>query len=341
MREGKNTSKEQLIGLKSCSHRVIIPLYIPNEGGYYKEAFQVFEMCLHSVLKTAMSPLKVSVVSNGSCQAVNSKLLKLNEEGYIDELIVETESIGKINSILKALKTCEERLITITDGDVLFVNNWEKETLNVFGAFPKAGMVSPTPIFRTQLRLTSNIWWRYLFSKKLLFRAVKNPEAMTRFAKSIGWSRLDLKYKDVIATLKSKNGIIAVVGNSHFVGTYKREVFKKLPKENSKYRLGGDSEHLYTDLPVLKSGGFRLATYDNYAYHMGNKIEPWMSDSFKTLQREEKLFDDFKNLKLLKSSEIDAFFSERIFKKIFMFKKIKKTIFKFKGLNGEQIKNFI
>jgi hypothetical protein len=54
-------------------------------------------------------------------------------------LIIEKDLIGKINSILKVLRTAEERLITITDADVLFVNGWEQAVLNVFEAFPKAG----------------------------------------------------------------------------------------------------------------------------------------------------------------------------------------------------------
>ncbi len=340
MRTGENVSKEKLIALEACSHRVIIPLYIPNEEGYYKESFKVFELCLHSILKTAVSPIKISVVSNGSSKVVNTKLLKLSEDGYINELIIENEGIGKINSILKALKTSEERLVTITDADVLFLNNWETEIIKIFEAFPKAGMVSPVPVFRSHLRLTSNIWWRYLWSKKLMFRPVKNPESMTRFAKSIGWSRLDLKYKDVIGTLKSKNNTLAVLGNAHFVGTYKQEVFKKIPDENSKYKLGGDSEHLYMDSPTVKAGGYRLATYNNYAYHMGNTIEPWMETEFLELKQEEKTHNRFNNLKVLKPSLLDYFFSEKIFKKIFKYKPLKKAIFKFKGLNKEQIKNF-
>ena len=219
MRKGKNISKDKLLKKEPCSHRVIIPLYIPHENDYYNDSFDIFKMCLLSIKKTSLSPLKISVINSGSCANVHAKLITLFEGGYIDELIVEKDNIGKINAILKALKTTEERLITITDADVLFLNCWEDQVLNIFKSFPKAGVVCPVPVFRTQLRLTSNIWMRYLFSNKLKFRPVKNKEAMTRFAKSIGWPWLDVKYKDVIATLKSNNGDLAVVGASHFVGT--------------------------------------------------------------------------------------------------------------------------
>lgn len=341
MRKGENIVRNKKIELHSCSHRVIIPLYIPNEKGYYKDAFSIFKLCLESVQKTANSPLKISVVANGCSDSINKKLVHLFKNHAIDELIIEKEAIGKINSILKAVRTAEERLITITDADVLFLNNWEVEVLKVFNAFPQAGMVSPVPMYRTHYRHTSNIWLRYLLSEKLKFRRVKNPEALTKFAKSIGWSYLNDKVKDVIASIQAKNGTIAVIGNSHFVGTYKNEVFKALPKTSSKYKLGGTSEELYTDLPVLKMGGFRLATNDNFAYHLGNTIEQWMNEEFNAIEEEVKIYQDFNNLKVLKKNSLKYFLTCKVFKKIISNSTIKQILFKRKGLNSRQLKTFM
>lgn len=322
MRKGINISKDVFIDSSESSHRVIIPLYIPNQEDYYKDAYKVFEICLFSIIKTSATKLKISVISNNSCDVVNNKLLNLQVEGFIDELIIEKEAIGKVNSILKALRTAEERLITITDADVLFCNGWEEAVVNVFEAFPKAGAVCPVPVFRKHLNLTSNIWLRYIFSKKLYFRPVKNPEALTRFANSIGWLRLDEKWKDIIGTLKANNGTVAVLGCSHFVATYKNEVFKELPKNNSKYKLGGDSEFKYTDNPVLKKGGYRLSTYDNYAYHIGNKIDDFIIDKFKSLKTNiNKENKNYSKLNVLKSSKIEYILSEFIIKKYFLPKK--------------------
>lgn len=341
MRKGKNPSKNIKLQPNESQHRVIIPLYIPNEEDYYKEAFTIFNHCLDSVKKTASSYLKVSVISNGSCNAVHTKLVDLQQQGLIDELIIEKEPVGKINSILKALRTAQERLITITDADVLFDNGWEKAVVEVFEAFPKAGAVSPVPVFRTHLRLTANIWFRYFFSDKLQFRPVKNPEAMTKFANSIGWPWLDIKYKDAIGTLQAKNGTIAVLGCSHFVVTYKREVFDALPKENSKYQLGGDSEFLYTDEPVLKMGGYRLATYDNYAYHMGNVFEDWMKDKYNNLKTIDKKTITYEYLNSLKRAKFNYFVTEKLFKKLFIIKGFYKFVLKRKGLKSSQLMNFI
>lgn len=341
MRKGKNPSRNIKLQLRASNHRVIIPLYIPNEEGYYKDAFILFNYCLHSVQKTTFSSIKVSVISNGSCDAVNSRLLELQQQGLIDELIIEKEAIGKINSILKALRTAEERLITITDADVLFDNGWEKAVVEVFEAFPKAGCVSPVPVFRTHFRLTANIWVHYFFSKKLQFRPVKNPEAMTRFANSIGWPWLDNKYKDVIATLQADNGIMAVVGCSHFVATYRNEIFKQIPKTNAKYLLGGNSIHEYLDLPVLKSGGYRFSTIDNYAFHMGNTYEDWMEEKYGNLKNNEKKTNLNVCLPILQSARYPYFITEKLLKKLLTINNVHKFILKKKGLSVEQIKNYL
>lgn len=340
MRKGINVSRDVLLNPSVSSHRVIIPLYIPNEEDYYKEAYQIFEFCLFSVIKTSATQLKISVVSNNSCDLVNDKLFALQKNGFIDELIIEKEAVGKINSILKALRTAEERLITITDADVLFCQGWEEAVSEVFEAFPKAGAVCPVPVFRKHFHLTSNIWFKYLFSKKLYFRAVKNVPALTKFAASIGWPWLDEKWSDTIGTLEASNGKIAVLGCSHFVATYKREVFQELPKENSKFKLGGDSEHLYTDFPVIKSGGYRLSTYDNYAYHLGNQMEPWMIEMYHSLIEVSKKENTYLKFAVLKRNRLEYLFSEYLFKKILYFKPIKRILLKSKGLTPTQINNF-
>jgi hypothetical protein len=340
MRKGKNISKNKLVNNVPCHHRVIIPLFIPSTEGYYQDALAIFNMCIQSIIKTSCSPIKISVISNGSCEKVNDRLYQLQKSLVIDELIIEREGIGKINSVLKALRTADERLITITDADVLFLNNWENEVLKVFEVFPKAGMVSPVPIFRTQLRYTANIWMDYMFSNKLKFRPVKNPEALTRFANSLNWSYLGDHLKDVILTIKERN-VLAVVGNAHFVGTYKKEVFDFIPKTNSAYKLGGSSERLYTDLPVIKSNGYKLATYDNYAYHLGNKKEDWMDVEFDKLKIIDKQFKDLSFLNKLNPSRSRYFLSEKIVAKLFFIKRLKKIIYKNKGLSKTQLDHFL
>jgi hypothetical protein len=341
MREGENISRDKLVEEKPYNHRVIIPLFIPNETDYYKDSFSIFEMSLTSINKTTGSNVAISVISNGCIEAINKKLLKFYEQGLINELVIEKDEIGKINCILKVLRTSDERFLTITDADVLFLNDWEHEVMKIFAAFPKASAVSPMPVFRTQNHYTSNIIFDYFFSKKIKFSEVKNPETLTRFAKSIGWKWLDEKWKDVIMTVDaSNNKLKAVVGCNHCTVTYKREIFQSIPNQNSKYKLGGDSEGLYLDQPSMYYDGYRLATYNNYAYHLGNKIESWMLDTFNNLKendKEELIFV----APILKKSKFKHVLKNIFFKKIIARKQIRKAYYIRKGLNQTKANDFV
>lgn len=341
MREGDNISRDKPIEIKPCNHRVIIPLHIPHEKDYYKDAFSIFKMCLTSVNKTSTTLVKVSVVSNCSSEIINTKLTELFKEGLINELIIEREAIGKLNSIFKVVRTSNERFLTITDADIMFLNNWETNVMEVFENFPKAAAVSPMPVFRTQNHYTSNVIFDYLFSKKIQFSEVKNPDGLTKFAKSIGWKRLDEKWKDVIMTISSKNNKVkAVVGCNHSIVTYKREIFESAPKQLSKYKLGGDSEGLYLDQPSMFYDGYRLATHDNFAHHLGNKVEPWMLDTFNRLEHVKKEEIQFK-APLLKKSIFKHVLKNVIFKKIIARKAIRKKYYLNKGLEPAKVENFI
>ena len=45
---------------------------------------------------------------------------------------------------------------------------------------------------------------------------------------------------------------------------------------------------LYDDIPNENLGLLRLATKENYAYHMGNHTEEWMYDEFNRLDQKDK-----------------------------------------------------
>lgn len=342
MRKGYNPNKGgKLVVKEPCDHRIIIPLHIPHEEDYFKDAYRIFELCLQSIVKTASSKLKISIISNKCSQEINERLIDLYQEDFVDELIIEKEGIGKINSLLKALRTVEERLVTITDADVLFLNNWEEEVIKIFESFPKAGSVCPVPVYRKHLDLTANIWFRYLFSDRLKFKKVLERDSLEKFAKSIGWTHLPEEFGDSIGTIKAKDGTTAVLGCSHFVATYKSEVFNALPEKNSAYLIDGDSEFLYMDQPVVLMDGYRLSTYTNNAYHLGNIFELWMQEEFDQLQEKDSKFTDYSNLSKLTYSPKTYWFTSKVFKKLIKYKPLLRFIFKKKGLSKEQVFNYV
>jgi len=322
MRKGFNATRHQPLKDSVTQHRVIIPLYIPHERDYYLDAYKIFELCVKSIKRASTAATPITVVANGCSQEVHKKLLHLVSNDCINELIVETEQIGKVNSIRKAILASEEEFLTITDGDVLFLKDWDASVAQVFNAFPQATAVAPVPIHKTFNQFVSNIWFDYLFSNNIAFAKTKNPAALERFVQSIGWPYLNEHQKLEILTLKAKNGTEAVVGCSHFCTTYRRDVFQFAPLKSTKFTLGGDSEKMYLDLPTIQANGYRLSTAHNHAFHLGNKFEPWMQEEFDRIQEQDKRIVNWPTMKTLKKSIFRFYLKNRLFKKLLSYPQV-------------------
>jgi len=337
MRIGYNPHKNKFLDPSDFVHQIIIPVYIPNSGEYFKDGFKILQYCLGSLFKTIHSKTFITIINNGSSVEVAAYLDKLLAEKKIHELI-HTVNCGKINAILKGLSGNNFPLVTIADADVLFLNDWQQETYRIFDAFPKAGAVCPTPSSKSYKVFTSNIWFDLLFSKSLYFRKVKNPEALQAFSDSISNAGFYNKYhKESYLTVKN-NDTIAVVGAGHFLVTYKNSIFQTLEAKFSKYKLGGLAESL--DLPVLKRGFWRLSTYDNYAYHLGNTCEPWMEDVFLSLQKNNSEPTNAFEYKKVKASKFNFFIKFTLFSKLLANRKILTKLLIWKGLPKIAAKNY-
>jgi Glycosyl transferase family 2 len=339
MREGYNPNKDNKRSKPNYVHRIIIPLHISKDA-YAKYLFTIFKITLKTLLKTIHKKTAITIVNNGSCNIVVDYLNDEFKKGNIQE-IIHTESIGKINAILKVLRAVEEEIITVSDADVLFLNGWQEKTIQIFNSFPKVGVVGIVPQFKLYTTNSFNLFFDNIFSRKLKFTKVVNPEGLKKFYKSIGWKdNYNKEYLKTNLTLESKNGITAIVGSGHFVATYRKEVFKHLPNKNSQYLLGGESERKYLDEPVLKSGGWRLTTNENYAYHMGNTYEDWMQSTLDGLEDKSKR-DALKiNHSKLKGNRANYYFKNHLFRKFISNKNIFKIFLKYKGLDKNIVENY-
>lgn len=275
MRVGFNPNKDKVLQQSDYFHQVIVPVYIPNQEGYFKDSLKILKICLESLFKTSHKSTYFSIVNNGSCIEVSDYLRLLKQQNTIQELI-ETSAIGKLNAIFKGLSGHQFSLVTVTDADVLFTNTWQEASYEVFKKFPKAGAVSPLPSAKSYNVFTANIFAENLFSKSLKFTSVKDSHSLSMFAKSIGNHEFyNSCHLDKYLTIE-KAGLKAVVGASHFVCTYRGEIFWDRKLNFSKYSLGGDSEHIFLDQAVVKKGLWRMAIEENLVYHMGNTDECWM-----------------------------------------------------------------
>lgn len=335
MRIGNNPHKDEAILQSDYLHQVVIPVYIPHQKGYFKDSLQILQLCLKSLLKTVHRKTYISIVNNGSGQMVVEYLNSLYNEGKIQELI-HTENIGKVNAVLKGLAGNDIELVTITDADVLFLDNWQLETVKVFRALPKAGVVGIVPQFNMFKSKSGNIIFDNLFNKKLKFIPIKSAEGLIRFYDSIGWDRSYNKDYLEYGLGLEHNNVKVLVGSGHFVATYKKQMFQEM-KSYLNYKLGGDSED-YLDTMPLKHGYWRLTTYDNHAFHMGNVYEEWMSEINHDGSDKNEMDFGFKNDK--KANAFMIFVKNKLFLDILNRESVSRVFYRWKKLPKGMIENY-
>ena len=331
MRKGANPAKDVKIEDGQAYHRIIIPVYIPELEGYFEKGLEFTRLCLESVIKTRHEQSRLTVINNGCCEEVSNYIRQLQDKGDIDQVVHHSTNMGKIDPVIAVARTCEEELITISDGDVLFKDGWIQGVEEVFVNFPEAGMVSPVPHGTTFHNYTVNTLFDGFFKRKLRFQSICDPDDMLRFAKSIG--ALDTMYKKELR-LKyqltvQRNECSAVVGCGHFVSTLRREVFDWAPKSRSRLAYATEADKMYIDVPNEKAKLWRLATPTNYAYHMGNYPEDWMYDEFESLKGNISKTVEIPKSRIL---NINYGFKKFVVNRLWFNKIVRPYFFKFLGL---------
>ncbi|MRX67896.1 Glycosyl transferase family 2 [Flavobacterium resistens] len=285
MRIGWNPQKSEKKILLNTHHRIIVVVYIPSEEGFYENSFEVFKTCLNSLISTINSDAAITVVNNGSYQKVSDYLNLYLKEKKIDTLISHNQNIGKIDALIGAARGAREKYLTLTDSDILFTTGWQEKTKEIFANFPNVGAVSPIPVRKGLYFGTSSVLKQILL-RRIKFKRIAIPEnfdAYNKYLSSINWDledRNDNKWNVV-----ESNNCKANIGSGHQVLTIDRDIlFKTVPTNPSLTLVGGSSENDYVDFPIDKAKKLRLSTYNNHAFHMGNKLETWMID----LQNENK-----------------------------------------------------
>jgi hypothetical protein len=335
MRIGNNPHKDKAIRQSDYLHQVVIPVYIPNQEGYFKDSLQILQLCLHSLLNTVHDKTFITVVNNGSCKLVIEYLDKVYQNGQIQELI-HTDNIGKLNSVLKGLAGNNIELVTIADADVLFLNNWQFETTKIFTALPKAGVVGIVPQFNMFKNKSGTIIFDNFFNKKLKFIPILSPEGLIRFYHSIGWDGTYNKDYLKYGLGLELNDVRVYVGSGHFVATYKKQMFQEM-KSYLHYKLGGDSENYLDTLP-LQYDYWRVTTYDNYAYHMGNVIEDWMTKITHVENRKTEIDSGFNQNK--RANALRFSLKNKLFAKVLGNEIISRLFYKYKKLPKVMINDY-
>jgi len=277
MRIGMNPQKEEKKITLQTYHRVIVVVYIPELTGYYQNILQVFRLCLNSLITTKNDQCVITVVNNASCKEVFDFLDKNFSNGEIDCVIHHKENIGKIDAIIGAARGVREPLITMTDTDILFKNGWQENIEEVFKRIKNVGSVSPMSD-RKSVNYGTSSTLKDILLHKVKFRYMPIPENFEDHNKILeSFNRKQEETNDKMWPVIEKNGVKAILGSGHQVLTIRREIlFTTVPSDPCFTLVGGTSEYDYVDEPINRAGGMRLSTYNNFAYHMGNAVEPWM-----------------------------------------------------------------
>ena len=285
-------------------HRLIIVVFIPSLEGYYKNVLDVFKLCLESAITTTNSNCAITVVNNASCLEVSRILDSKLEDDSVNCVIHHKKNIGKIDALIGAARSSREPIITLADVDILFKLGWQIEVENIFSSIKNVASVSPIPCRNFQNYETSSTLSKIL-TKKVKFKYQPIPEnhdAHNKYLDSFHWE-LETD-ENVKWPVIESNEVKAIVGSGHQILSMRRELFfSTVPQAPSLILVGNNSEFLYCDQPINYSGGMRLSTYNNHAYHMGNTVEQWMKD----IQEE--------NIKQLETQTVDkTYFNLPIFK---------------------------
>ncbi|UAB86168.1 glycosyltransferase family 2 protein [Zunongwangia sp. SCSIO 43204] len=322
MRLGNNPNKDKPLESSEFFHQILIPVYVPHQKQYFKDSFVILNKCIESILSTINPRYTfITIVNNGSCAEVENFLLRLKKEGKIQE-VINTTNIGKLNAINKGVVGHNFDLVTIADADTIFLSGWQEETLSIFNTFPKAGTVGLVPQFNMFSNYCTTVLYDNLLNKNLQFFSLNQPKEMQRFYHSIGWNiKQDHYYLKYILGLQ-KEGMKVCIGAGHFVATYRKKVLNNI-KKYVPSKMGAESERLL-DKAAEDFGLWKLTTFNNYAYHMGNVYEPWMENViFENSAKNLSLI----NYKYKKPSKFSVLFKNKIFKRILRVKAINNFFF--------------
>jgi hypothetical protein len=275
MRIGSNPEKKECKKIEYKIHRIIIPVYIPESNElYYKESLKVFYSCINSLLKTIdVKQTNITIINNNSKEEVHVFINELLQEKKIDKIILNSQNYGKVYAILQEARACYEDIVTILDADVFLFNGWQKEVHKVFGNFKNVGVVGLTPdphmAFYCNNSLMFNLFYKIKKGKvvenydlELFEEGISKPN----FFRTRKYNWKENQYYIL------KNGVKVVVGASHFVSSYRKEVFNKIKFEKPIYVFPG-GELNFLDIPIDKLGYYRVSLLNAFAYHMGNSIK--------------------------------------------------------------------
>jgi len=268
MRKGNRV--EKFDGKKNVyfNHRVIIPICIPSNEGYYRDLVKILKVHLASVFQNVdPSITKITLIDNDSIDEVRILLLDYYKQGIVDKLVTYNQNQGKVLALLSEIRASCEEFITFTDCDILLRQGIFRETFEIFQSSSKIGAVSPFPLPHTSHIATLSTLLDNIFRIRT---KQWDPETVAAF-NTFG---IDTdRYKEQLHTKRlvvKKNGKLMCVGAPHVICTVRKSSFQSYFQSKPEYVFGYKMDKIFLDRPVDLYGYWRVSTTNFFAWHMGN-----------------------------------------------------------------------
>jgi glycosyltransferase involved in cell wall biosynthesis len=253
-----------------------MPVYIPSQLGYYRDAFKIFKACVDSLVKTTdRDALDITIIDNASIPEVYQYVEPLLKSRDVDRYIHNSINRGKADAIIAQAKASYEPFVTISDADVLFLPGWLHQVEEIYQAFPDSGVVCPFPAVHLRHYHCVSTWFNHFLRIKR--GPCVNEHDLITFERTIGPQK-HLSESDYRAQWSISNGnVVALIGAGHFVATYRRSAFDEFTYKPRRFRLRGGLAEIEAHVDAL--GFSRLSCVRNHVLHMGNVWEEWMGNN--------------------------------------------------------------
>jgi glycosyltransferase involved in cell wall biosynthesis len=256
--------------------------YIPFLAGYWEQSLDVLKLCIGSLRANTGIPFDLMVYDNGSCREVIDYLLELRAAGTVQQLILNSDNIGKLGALEFVLAATRSKYIAYTDSDVYFYSGWLEQEMRVMEVFPDVGMVSGVPTVQNfGVCTTSTIKFAEADPETNLERGRMIPDDWIHdYAASIGFTPEDfLKYHEGLEEVRlTRHGVRAYATATHFQFLARADILKSiLPLAPA-----ADKRDAVLDEALDAKGYLRLSVDGVFVHHIGNALtNEWLAEGNK------------------------------------------------------------
>lgn len=275
MRIGQNPARRSIPAYSPQRLAAASLVYIPMLEGYFADMLAVVELHLRSLRQNTPEALDILVLDNGSCTAVQERLLEWQKQGLIDWLMLSRHNLGKTGALNWMFGALPNELVVYSDSDVLFRPGWLEHSLEILAAFPRAGMITAQPDF---LPLVDGTMQAHLSLDPREYETgqiVPSQRAVDEYVHGLGEkekTRVRVEGKPISVAVHHASGCRAVIGATHMQFLAPRAVLHLALPLPATLGLSPEEDQVL-DRRLDERGFLHLSTLEPYVYHMGNQVD--------------------------------------------------------------------